>query len=59
MAKPSKQRPWVIEMRPPNATGFKWYELDAYRSEDEARLQLALMQKRAPEAEFQLKFYDE
>jgi hypothetical protein len=52
MSKPSKQRPWVVQM---NVAGLdRWFDMDAYRSEDEAEMNAALFRKRAPEAEFRV-----
>ena len=59
MANPSKQRPWVVEMNPPSAFAHEaWYLMDAYRSEDEAKMQCALMQKRSPRADFRYRHKD-
>ena len=54
MAKPSKQRPWVVQMNPPNMSDHKWFDVEAFRSEDEADMTAALYRKRAPEATFRV-----
>lgn len=44
MAKASRHKPWVVELR--IAPEEKWYSWDAYSSEDEARMQAELARKR-------------
>ena len=52
MAKPSKQRPWVVEVYVPAFN--KWFDLDAYRDKQEAEMQMALKRKRDPRTEFRV-----
>lgn len=52
MAKPSKQRPWTVEIQPPHMDG--WFNMDAYRDEEEAKANAKLMEKRSPEAKFRV-----
>ena len=54
MAKPSKQRPWVVEIQPPESAG--WFDVDAYpyREEDAARANAKLMERRSPAAKFRV-----
>jgi hypothetical protein len=49
MARPSKKRPWVVQMQIA-ATG-KWYALSAYSDKDEADAQASLVLKRGSNAE--------
>lgn len=54
MAKPSKQRPWIVEMWP-KAHGTTWVVMDAYRDEDTAEANAALMRGRVPFADFRVR----
>ncbi len=55
MARPSNRKPWIVEIQPNGVTG--WYAMDAYADEDEARLQVELMQKRTPGSAFRYRDY--
>jgi len=47
MAKPTKHRPWVVQISVACVPG-KWYGLDAYRDQDTALVEAALAQQRLP-----------
>jgi hypothetical protein len=52
MAKPSKQRPYVMQMY--SDTLGKWFNLDAFRDRDTAEAHAELARKRDPETKFQV-----
>jgi len=54
MAKPSKQRPWAVEMSVAAVEG-QWFAMDAYRDEETAEMNAKLMRKRAPDATFRVR----
>ena len=53
MARPSKRRPWVVEINPPATNG--WFEMEAFPDRETADANAALMQRRAPEAKFRIR----
>lgn len=56
MAKPSKQRPWIVEIRPPGTSVHtpEWFEMDAFRDAETAEANANLMRRRSPDAEFRV-----
>ena len=57
MAKPSKQRPWIVEIRPPGTPihSSTWYEMEAFRDAETAEANANLMRKRSPDAQFRVR----
>jgi hypothetical protein len=54
MAKPSKQRPWAVEIQVA-ALKDQWFAADAFRDRETAEMNATLMRRRAPEATFRVR----
>ncbi len=52
MAKASKIKPWLVQMKPPALD--LWYDAGAYRDKKEADMQARLARSRAPEADWRV-----